>query len=124
MTWERRLNEYLLECRGRPFEYGQFDCLLFVCGAVEAMTGENPAAHLIGRYTSQDEAEALEGMTLYQWLIRTFGSPIPPAYARRGDIAWVNDCCAVVVGTDAIGFDDGEMCLVPMIRAKRAFRAR
>lgn len=41
--WRLRLSAYLSEVARRPFEAGRHDCALFAAGAVEAMTGENPA---------------------------------------------------------------------------------
>lgn len=41
--WRARLSAYLIEVGDKPFAYGEFDCALFVAGAVEAMTGENHA---------------------------------------------------------------------------------
>ncbi len=50
--WRGRLVAYLARTRGQPFVWGQLDCGLFSAGAIEAMTGVDPAAALRGRYAT------------------------------------------------------------------------
>lgn len=50
--WRPALTTYILQCQRKPFEWGQFDCALFACGAIEAMTGEDLAKSYRGRYTT------------------------------------------------------------------------
>jgi hypothetical protein len=50
--WRPSLTAYLVQCRARPFKWGEHDCALFVCGAIEAMTGEDLAKPYRGRYRS------------------------------------------------------------------------
>lgn len=48
--WHQRLTVYLAECQSRPFAYGRHDCALFAAGAIEAMTGHDPAGNDRGKY--------------------------------------------------------------------------
>ena len=48
--WPSRLERYLQAARGRPFSWGENDCALFACGAVAAMTGEDPASRFRAGY--------------------------------------------------------------------------
>lgn len=50
--WKARLNSYLLACRAQAFVHGDFDCALFVDGAIEAQTGISLGGHFRGRYHS------------------------------------------------------------------------
>lgn len=50
--WYPRLVAYVSRVRFLPFEYGRHDCALFAAGAVEAMTGNDPAAKLRGKYST------------------------------------------------------------------------
>lgn len=56
--WQTRLSVYLAESRAAEFRYGAHDCCLFVCGAVEAMTGADVAAPFRGQYRSRRTAYA------------------------------------------------------------------
>lgn len=93
--WQRKLNEYMLEAQERyrkhGFGYGTFDCCVFVADWIEICTGEDPLLDYRDLYTTKDEALALlkerEG-TLYHALISRFGTPVHPAKAQRGDIAY------------------------------------
>ncbi len=51
--WQSRLQAYLQANAAMRFEYGAFDCALFACGAVEAMTGVDLAAEVRGHYGSR-----------------------------------------------------------------------
>jgi hypothetical protein len=59
--WQSRLYVYLEACEAKPFRYGQFDCCLFACGAVEAMTGVDLAAPFRGRYGTRANARKALG---------------------------------------------------------------
>jgi hypothetical protein len=48
--WKPRLLAYLQESSARPFQFGTHDCALFAAGAVQAMTGFDPAADYRGGY--------------------------------------------------------------------------
>lgn len=48
--WRKRLGAYVAGLRAEPYAFGRQDCWLFVCGAVEAMTGVDHAAQHRGRY--------------------------------------------------------------------------
>lgn len=87
--WRPRLAAYVQDAWRKPFRYGEHDCSLFAAGAVEAMTGVNPAAPLPCRYdTLQGGLEALEAfgfkgpadvaMSLFQ--------RVPKAQAQVGDL--------------------------------------
>src|SRR5690349_271236 len=48
--WEERLTEIIRARHRAPFAWGQFDCALFACDAVLAMTGVDLAEPFRGRY--------------------------------------------------------------------------
>jgi len=50
--WRSNLSTYLATQARTPFEYGRSDCALFASGAVDAMTGTDPAAEWRGKYTT------------------------------------------------------------------------
>lgn len=54
--WQSRLDNFLIENAARKFRYGRWDCSLFVCDAIQAMTGIDPAASFRGLYSSRKQA--------------------------------------------------------------------
>ena len=57
--WRPRLTEYLARVAGARFRPGQHDCALFAAGAVEAMTGHDPAAEWRGTYRTLEEGRVV-----------------------------------------------------------------
>lgn len=82
------LVDYLDTQTTLPMEYGQSDCLLFLAGGVEAMTGEDYAAAYRGKYTTLADGLALIGMTPLQ-KVKSLFREIQPSAARDGDIAGI-----------------------------------
>lgn len=127
--WEDRLGAYLGQQRGAVFAYGQLDEVLFAAGAIEAMTGEDPAAHIRGHYTTRLGALRVLRREGYRNLIEAMDArylTVPPAHAQRGDIA-LHDCgLGVCIGRDAlfVGIEDGREGLVrlPMREWDMAWR--
>lgn len=46
------LSQYIDECRTRPFEWGQHDCLTFANNCALVQTGRAPLADMLGAYSS------------------------------------------------------------------------
>jgi hypothetical protein len=127
--WKPRLTAWLVQAARRPFAEGEHDCALFFAGAVEAMTGTDPAAAWRGRYPSTAAGLRLlrrAGFADHLALAAACLPEVPAAYARTGD-------GAVVETQDgpALGLVQGEMIfvlgptglrLVPRSLASRAFR--
>ena len=91
--WPKLLHEYLNSVRDRPFKWGQHDCALFFCGAVEAMTGVDLARDFRGEYSSRGAAvrrmRAFADGGLEQLVEKraaAYSIPeVPVAFAQRGD---------------------------------------
>jgi hypothetical protein len=92
--WAARLEVFLFASTGRKFQYGSFDCCLFVCDAVRAMTGRDLAHPFRGRYDSAKSASAMirsAGLTSVAGLVAFVASQhgmeeIPVSRAARGDV--------------------------------------
>lgn len=87
--WDVRLSRYLINISDKPHLYGSVDCALFAAGAVLAMTGEDPAAHLRGTY--ETELGAAKAMRRNGWetlsdVADHFLPEIEIREAKRGDI--------------------------------------
>ena len=51
--WEGRLADFVVVACSRSFVYGEFDCCLMPCEAVEVITGVDPLVDLRGRYKTE-----------------------------------------------------------------------
>lgn len=120
-TWEAELNAYLRSKRNEPFAYGSNDCALYIAGAVEAMTGVDPAAAYRGQYSTELGAvKALKKLgqgTLEATLDATFG-PIATGFIGRGDLVWNGESVGVCIGAEAL-FVGEEGSTVGLVRIPR-----
>jgi hypothetical protein len=127
--WEQALADYLAGKQGCVFAWGTCDCAMFAAGAVEAMTGTDPASDIRGQYKSQASAARAikrKGFTdLGEWVGSLF-SEIGPAFAHRGDIVMSDGNLGICTGGIAwfVGEENGEPGLVsrPMQEWERAWR--
>ncbi len=88
--WQSRLQACLAERRQRAFEWGTHDCCLFVCDAVQAMTGHDPAAGLRGYTTELQAARLIKRLGgLRAIAAARLGAEIAPALAQVGDVALI-----------------------------------
>lgn len=134
--WPRALEEYLRAAALQEFRYGVFDCCLFVCDAIVAMTGADVAAPLRGQYHSRRQAfraiELFAGRASVEAATERITTEhhmteISPGYAQRGDILLLDrafDCSLAIVGLDgtllaaaARGYERA-----PLSLARRAWR--
>lgn len=97
--WQARLVAYLARCAGVPWRPGQYDCALFVAGAVEAMTGRDLADGWRGHYRSTRAGLRLVRGSGYPDHIAMVADMLPevaPALAQPGDVVQL-----AVTGTEA-----------------------
>src|SRR6185312_10890052 len=94
-NWQGALDRFLLDHRADRFAYGLWDCCLFVCGAIEVMTGVDLAATFRGRYYSHAEAVAAIRADVCKPSLRALVEKITAAHdmvpvsvlsAQRGDV--------------------------------------
>jgi len=52
-NWLPLLDQFIIKNRNTPFQFGGFDCCLFVCDAIQAMTGVDVAADFRGKYKTE-----------------------------------------------------------------------
>lgn len=122
--WEPRLNAYLAEHRKDEFRYGVMDCSLFAAGAVEAMTGEDPAAEYRGKYKSlAGSVRALKRKSLAEVMDAKF-EQVPPAFAMRGDVVMKDGSLGICIGREAlfVGEEGGAAGLVRLSGWESAWR--
>ena len=56
LEWRQGLISFIKERLLSPMDWGRNDCLLFSCSGVKAMTGEDPAGWMRGRYNNKIQA--------------------------------------------------------------------
>lgn len=103
--WEDRLHAFVEANWSRPFAWGQWDCILMACSAVEAMTGTDPAAEYRGRYTDKEGAMLALRELGKGTLIRTMNDVFPRrpvGRARRGDLVMFDGAAGVCMGAPAL----------------------
>lgn len=98
--WDFQLAQFLSEAEKRRFIWGKNDCALFVCEAIERMTGVDPAADWRGQYDSEEGAlQRLREQSGEQYfpleaicvqIAEKFQiEEVPPQLAHRGDPVWL-----------------------------------
>ena len=97
VNWPERLADYIFECRHRKFEYGKWDCCLFVFEAIERMVGVHimkEAGH-VGKYKTERGAKRLmpNGMkAVIEDALALFENyhEVAKGFTGRGDLGILN----------------------------------
>ena len=109
--WEGRLADFVAQAVTRPFLWGDFDCCLMPCEAVQVITGADPAGPLRGRYrTARGALRVLKGygggglVEAAEKIAAGLEAPeVPVNFARRGDVLLITgDLAAEAPGFDAL----------------------
>src|SRR5947209_16908263 len=97
-NWERRLAMLVQSSESVVFQWGQYDCGMFVARWIREVTGIDVAGAIRGTYNSEATADAvfLSGhpdLGSYAAAIAmAHGMPeVAPNFARRGDVVYVNN---------------------------------
>ncbi|QWY83359.1 hypothetical protein [Rhizobium phage RHph_X3_2] len=94
--WITPYNEFMDKIRRTGFNWDEIDCgPRFVGALCEALTGVNPAAHLVGLYHDEASAVAVMQELGFNNLADATASLLPeydnPAMAQMGDVAAILD---------------------------------
>lgn len=126
--WRPRLFAWLASVSRQPFVPGEHDCALFVAGAVEAMTGEDPAAALRGRYTTVRGGLRVlrrEGHADHVAFVASLLTEIAPLMAQVGDVAVIGThdgpALGIVAGAEIMVVTPAGTGAVSLLAAQRAF---
>ena len=135
--WQRVLDEFLRANQDRRFEYGKWDCCLFVCEAIIAMTGVDLADSYRGAYANRAGALQAIGEQLGTASIQSVAAhaaaahhmpEVPVPHAHRGDMVLVargRDYSLGLValnGREVIVTSKRELWRLPLSCAVRAWR--
>ena len=129
INWQARLVSYIADCRARPFAYGKHDCALFAAGAVQAMTGVDPADAWRGRYTTQRGGLRVlrrAGFRDHIEMVAVLFPETSVSAALPGDLAVIDTedgrALGVIQGPAVYVLRPNGLGLVPGTAATRAFR--
>ena len=109
--WQERLTGYLCRCARTPYQIGDHDCALFAAGAVEAVTGIDPAADWRGQYATKTCGLRMLRLAGHADHIAATAAVLPeidPVFAAAGDIACVAEdatgSLALTVSAQTVNF--------------------
>ena len=134
--WQGALDEFVRANEDQRFEYGKWDCCLFVCDAIIEMTGVDLAAAYRGKYSTRKGAlqaicEQLGTASIQAVAAHTAAAhhmpEVPVLRAHRGDmvlIARKRDHSLGLValnGRDVIVASKRGLWRLPLSRAVRAW---
>jgi hypothetical protein len=124
-NWDVEFNKYINTLNTKEYKYGSYDCCIFAADAVKAITGIDYMEEFRGKYNSVEEGnEALKTIgkgSLYRTLRAKFGKPVRGCYGRKGDVAFYDDCCGIVLGRSALFIGINGQVLVPLRKVQRVF---
>lgn len=122
--WEARLGAFIETNRHREFAWGEWDCILFACAAVEAMTGEDPAATYRGRYSDATGARAALRELGKGTLLKTVDAEFQRkkvGYAGRGDLIWRDGAVGVCMGGAALFVGEARLARTEGVARQAAY---
>lgn len=107
--WQIRLQDFVQSRRAEPFAWGRHDCCLFVCDAIQAITGHDPAADLRGYSTEREAMRMLRAHGGVRGLADArAGAAVPVLAAQVGDVGLLP-----LDGRDTLGLCGGAHWLAP-----------
>ena len=124
--WAEQLNKYLTKLNTKTFKFGEYDCCIFVADAVLAMTGVDHMAEYRHNYETIEAGnvllETLGQGSLFETLKSKFGEPLRGCYGRKGDIAFEDDSCGIVLGRSVLFIGEKGHVLFPLRKIPFIFR--
>ena len=126
IDWNQRLHAYVISVRDKEFEYGVHDCCTFAAGCVEAVLGIDPMAEFREQYHSLEQGnEALQTIgdgDLFRTLHKVLGPSLPGAGGHKGDVAFFDCACGIVIGRVAMFISEKGYSVVLLSKLQRIFR--
>lgn len=105
--WPSRLAATVKKAQAEPFAWGANDCCLFVCAAIEGLTGADPGREFRGRYDSAlggaklareiCGADGVEALAVYMAERQGF-LEVPVYAAQRGDFGLLRQADGDLLG--------------------------
>lgn len=100
-NWDQRLALVTARLIRTPSVWGESDCLLKVCDAIEAVTGEDLAADIRGQYSTEAGAARLmrkRKAKNVEDVLAQFFEPVGRLLAQRGDVFAIEEDGQIAAG--------------------------
>jgi hypothetical protein len=128
LDWQLRLQAFVQSRLAEPFAWGKQDCCLFVCDAIKAITGHDPAADLRGYSTEREAMRILRAHGGVRGLADTrAGAAVPLLAAQVGDVGLLpldgRDTLALCGGAHWMAPGAAGLVALPLDAAVAAWRA-
>jgi len=124
--WPVRLNKYIIKAEKLEFKLGTHDCCTFAAGAIEAITGEDPMPEFRNHYddwkSADDALDEIGYDNLYKTLTKKFGKAVLGQKGQKGDLAFYEGSCGIVLGRYAMFLGEKGCVYVSIRNIQRAFR--
>lgn len=130
--WRPMLATYMARIARLRFRPGHHDCALFAAGAVEAMTGIDPAAALRGKYARLSDGQRLiraAGFRDHLDMAAGLFPEVAPAQAAVGDLAMLPSAIpgdpaslGIIQGAGAYVLHVSGLVVVCRLHVERAFK--
>lgn len=134
-NWPTLMYKAIDAKQNQPFIWGMYDCCLFVCDVIFAMTGTDMAYKFRDRYSTKEEAYALlRKLTKKRGMVQSinkiceeFGvAEISPTHIQRGDVVTITtelgDTLAICDGDQVLAMGVKGVVALPAKNIKRAWR--
>lgn len=134
-NYQSNLHSLIARWEARPFAWGSADCAIFGADAIQALTGDDPAASYRGKYkTLAGGLRAIRKSGFndqIDYLSKTF-SQIPLSMATMGDLAVIEtdligpngmgQSVALIAGQFVIGLGPDGLVRLPIDVVKNVYR--
>jgi hypothetical protein len=116
------LPHYITERLKRPFEWGNFDCMLFVVGWVEIASGRNYLSQYPAWKNAKEAILQVDELGGLEAVFDAHFKRINPHLARDGDIALIDRTAFLFSGARIVSVGESGLVYVNRLQAKAAWR--
>lgn len=117
-----KLHNYIAQHLGRPFVWGEHDCVLFAAGWVRVATGSDPLAELPGWHSAAQALRVIRSVGGLEDALDERFTRINPKQAMDGDLALYRGCVCLFSGANIVGPNQNGLEFMRRSQAEAAWR--
>lgn len=118
------LADYITGHLGRPFAWGEHDCVLFAVGWLEQVTGRDYLGPYKPWSTALEAARKVAGAGGLETLFDAHLTPINPHLAADGDLTLIDGTAYLFSGADVVSVGEHGLVFRSRLDAPRAWRTQ